>query len=167
MRSHTQTHDKNNSTTKRAARLDIYIYIYIYIIYIYIYIYIARVRLDREDAAGGEGVQGASWPLHDIVITNRVKGLPSTSVLYAIHHTRVNPVYSKRASSRTRAIYLVRQSISPIPMRVPTCAIDLNTIVPFPIVYGVWRIKRRSREGRILSNTRATVFQWCGQCRLG
>jgi len=43
--------------------------------------------------------------------------------------------------------------------------LGLNTILLLPILQGVWHTKGRSREGRILPNSRTIVLHQCGQCR--
>jgi len=43
----------------------------------------------------------------------------------------------------------------------------LYTILPSPIVYGVWHTRGWSEGSRILLNSRAIVVQACGQCGWG
>jgi len=43
--------------------------------------------------------------------------------------------------------------------------LGLYTILLLRILYGVWHIRRRSRWGRRVPNSRAIVLQQCGQCR--
>ena len=43
--------------------------------------------------------------------------------------------------------------------------VGLYTILPSPILYGVWNTKEGSVRGCILPNSRAIVLQQCGQCK--
>ena len=44
-------------------------------------------------------------------------------------------------------------------MKIPACYVGLYTILPSPIVYGVWQTKKGSVGGRVLRNGRAMVLQ--------
>jgi len=48
---------------------------------------------------------------------------------------------------------------------LPHMHVGLYTILLLPILYGVWHTSGRSRGGRILHDSRATVLQHCEQCR--
>jgi len=47
------------------------------------------------------------------------------------------------------------------PTRLP---FGLYTILPLPILYGVWHTQGRVVVGRVLCNGRATALQLCGRC---
>jgi len=55
----------------------------------------------------------------------------------------------------------------PGPAQNSKCTLGLYTILPLPILYGVWHKREKSVGGRILRNGRAIVLKSYGQYRWG
>jgi len=110
----------------------IYIYIYIYVyIYIHIYIYIGAGHTDSATSP-----REYKRSLNATCSRNRTKQLPAHE-----HSSTYMRGMLRGGGVRGAA------------------ALGLYTILPSPILYGVWHTKRGPVEGRILRNDRAILLQ--------